>query len=177
MLPHSSKLDAEKFLASFDRAMLGVDRRMILRAVPFLFGRVTQDKEWKEACAEVHSLVDGYIDRALSEHAGSQKNDVPQQLSDASSSPLPDRERPFSMLYELVKEIQEKQFIRDQLISLFFPARDANAIAISDLFFQLARNPHVWAKLRVEILRNDEPLTFESLKSMKYLQAVISESV
>lgn len=153
--------------------MLGVDRRMSLRGLPFLWGRATRDREWKEACAEVHAVVDRYIDRALSR----QLNGKPLQHSSdrVGDTLLVDHERPFTFVDELCKETQDRQFIRDQIISVFFPARDATAIAMSDLFFQLARNPLVWTKLRAEVLVKDEPVTFESLKSMKYLQAVLNE--
>ena len=162
--PGCSKLDPEEFLAAFDRAMLGVDRRMALRSVPWLFGRATQDREWRAACAEVHALVDRCIDRALDEEA---------KLAANEGKAL---ERPFSMLHELVKETKDRSFIRDQIISIFFPARDATAIAISDLFFLLARHPAVWKKLRMEVLKNARTLTFENLKSMRYLQIVLRES-
>ncbi len=147
---------------------------MSLRGLPFLWGRATRDREWKEACAEVHAVVDRYIERAFSKQLG---NKAQQHGSDRADDTLPaDHERPFSFLNELSKETQDRQFIRDQIISVFFPARDTTAIAISDLFFQLARNPLVRTKLRAEVLVHDEPVTFESLKSMKYLQAVLNES-
>ena len=149
---------------------------MILRDVPFLWGRATQDKEWKEACAEVQSLVDRYIDRALSEKVEIQEKSSPWHASNMFDTTISNQERPFPVLYELIEETQDRRFIRNQLISLFFLARDVNAIAISDLFFHLAQNPQVRTKLRAEILHHDQDLAFESLKSMKYLQAVLNES-
>lgn len=58
LLPKCAKLDAEQFLTSFDKAMTGVDRRMTLAGVSFLYGRATQDVEWRQAIAQVHSFVD-----------------------------------------------------------------------------------------------------------------------
>ena len=148
---------------------------MLLRGLASVWGHAT--REWKDACAEVHAVVDKYIDRALSEQADNEAKSSPQQSSGTASDIIPaDRDRPVSFLHELVKETKDRRFIRDQIISLFFPARDAQAIAISDLFFQLARNPRVWTKLRTEVLTHDGPNTFESLKKMKYLQAVLNES-
>lgn len=157
--------------------MLGVDRRMSLRGLPFLWGRATRDREWKEACAATHAVIDKYIERALSEKVNSEAKFSPQRNSDTTDNAIPvDQRRLVSFLHELVKETKDRQFIRDQIISLFFPARDAIAIAISDLFFQLARTPRVWTKLRAEVLSHNGPMTFENLKSMKYLQAVLNES-
>ena len=157
--------------------MLGVDRRMSLRGLPFLCGGTTRDREWKEACAATHAVIDKYIERALSEKIDSEAKLSPQRSSDMTDNAIPvDQKRIVSFLHELVKETKDHQFIRDQIISLFFPARDAIAIAISDLFFQLARNPRVWTELRAEVLSHNGPMTFENLKSMKYLQAVLNES-
>ncbi len=61
-LPCSSKLEPGKFLASFDRAMLGGDQRMSLRGLPILWGNAKRDREWKAACAEVHAVVDQYVE-------------------------------------------------------------------------------------------------------------------
>ena len=150
---------------------------MSLRGLPFLSGNAKRHREWKAACVEVHTSVDGYIECALSEHIRSQKRSrIPQSIDAVEDAAAVEEERPISFLHELVKETQDRQFIRDQIISVFFPARDATAIAISDCFFLLARHPQVWTRLRVEVLGHHELTTFESLKSMKYLQAVLNES-
>ncbi len=157
--------------------MLGVDHRMSLRGLPFLWGNAKRDRDWKAACAEVHAVVDDYIERAILEQTRSQDKSKPEKSYDAADDASPgDQSRPISFLHELVKETIDRQFIRDQIISLFLSARVATAIAISDLFFLLARNPQVWTKLRTEVLSHDEEITFESLKSMRYLQAVLNES-
>jgi len=60
---------------------------------------------------------------------------------------------------------------------VYFPARDTAYVGISDVFFQLARHPEVWQRLRAEVLTISQPLSFEYLKSLKYVQSVISESL
>ena len=164
--------------------MLGVDRRMALAGIPFLYGRATQHAEWKQATAQVHSFVDKYIDRALTEQAmekatarmeGAEKPGI----GGSSSINMKLKSLPFSVLSELVNETTDRKFLRDQLISLFFPSRDATGIGLSGLFFNLARHPHVWTTVREEVMASsgpDGPLTFEKLKSMKYLQSVLNES-
>ena len=161
--PQATRLGAEEFLTAFDKTLQGVDRRIFFRGALFLFGR---DRKWEQAYGRVHAFVDKYIDRAVT-----QRNDDLEKSLDTSS-------RPFSMVGELVKESQNRLFLRDHLLSIFFPARDTTSIGISDIFFHLARNPDVWKKLREEVLALDdkETLSFEVLKSMKYLQSVINES-
>lgn len=81
------------------------------------------------------------------------------------------------MVGELVKETQDRDSLRHQIMNLFFPARDSTAIGVSNVFFQLARHPRVWDKLREEVV-NTAPgaLSIELLNSMKYLRNVIDES-
>ncbi len=185
LLPKSAKLDAEQFLTSFDEAMTGVDRRMALAGVSFLYGRATRHAEWRQAIAQVHSFVDKHIDRALTEQAEAkatakiEDDEEPGKGASSSVNKKPNS-RPFSVVSELVKETTDRKFLRDQLISLFFPSRDATGIGLSGLFFNLARHPHVWTAVREEVMASsgpEQPLTFENLKSMRYLQSVLSESM
>lgn len=134
-----------------------------------LFNR---DSEWLRAYTKVHAVIDGYIQSALEQHLA--KNAT--VLSTSGSSTIASEQSSFSVLHELVKDTQDRHFLRDQLLNVFLPARDSSAIGLSDLFFTLARHPEVWRKLRSEALKIDQPLTFDLLKSMKYLQCVLKES-
>ena len=69
--------------------------------------------------------------------------------------------------------------IRSQLLSVLLPAHEATGVALTNIFFNLVRNPRVYEGLRVEILASGEDRsdwTFERLKSLKYLQYVINET-
>lgn len=70
---------------------------------------------------------------------------------------------------QLVYETEDPGFIRDQLLNVFFPARDASSAGASFIFFILARHPDVWKKLRNETLNSKEPL------KNRYLLQVIDE--
>ena len=130
-----------------------------------------RDMEWETAYMSIQAVLDGYIHRALEQWSMADK-----ETEDSDSRPEYSEQRPFSMLHELLKDTQDQRFIRDQLLNVFIPARDSSAIGVSDLFFQLARNPRVWKTLRSEALEINQPITFELLKSMKYLQCVLRES-
>jgi hypothetical protein len=185
LLPKFAKLDAEQFLTSFDKAMTCVDRRMALAGVSFLYGRATQDAEWRQAIAQVHGFVDIYVDRALTDQAkaSATANIEGGKGSEKGVSGTVDvmlEARTFSVVSELVKETTDRKFLRDQLISLFFPSRDATGIGLSDLFFNLARHPRVWTTVCEEMMASlgpEQPLTFENLKSLRYLQSVLNESM
>ena len=132
-----------------------------------------RDLEWQQAYTKIHAIIDGYIIRALEQRHLADNAMIPSTNDSLTVTP---GERPFSMLHELVKNTQDRRFLRDQLLNVFIPARDSSAIGLSDIFFNLARHPAVWRKLRSEVLEIDQPLTFDLLKSMNYLQCVLRES-
>ena len=151
-----------------ERALQGVQRRVALGGILHI---VPRDHQWQQACNEVHELFDRHIDRAIIERLGSSGN-----MIDTSKQEETPKKR-LSVLHELTKESQDPLYIRDQLLSVFLPLHNGTPIGISDLFFQVARTPEVFAKVRAEVLEmGDVELTFEALKSMKYLQCVIKES-
>lgn len=68
--------------------------------------------------------------------------------------------------------------IRSELLNLLLPAHDSVGIALSEMFYCLARSADSWAKLRDEVeqtLQGQLP-TLADLKGMEYLQWTIKES-
>ena len=161
------RIDITRFSAAVEKALKGVQRRVVLRPLlPFL----PENREWRHAYSEVDELFDQYIDRALADRK------APISATETFQD-QPRTEPSFTMLRELVKESQDRHFLRNQLLTVFLPMYQAAPFGLSDIFFQLARSPNTWLKLRAEVLElGDTPLTFESLSSMTYLQCVIKES-
>ncbi|CAG8977703.1 hypothetical protein HYALB_00008730 [Hymenoscyphus albidus] len=151
---------ARELPALFDQALTDMFARYILGRFGFL---AVSKKKWLGTCANVHRVIDGFIDEEIEAQAKSGNTDAPYK---------------YVLLRKLVKTSKDKTAIRSELMNIFFPARDTAAILTSSVFFMLARNPKVWDKLRAEVLGiGSEELTFELLKSMKYLQAVMSETL
>lgn len=148
------------FTKSMDRALKTVTRPSVWG--PFERFRKL-DPEVARDIELVHSIPNKNIDRILSlQKAGLSKHTSPNH---------------YVLLDDLVKETQNRDELRDITLNLFIGARDAPAVAISNVFFCLARYPHVWARLRQEVVAvGDRRLTFEVLKSMTYLRYVINES-
>jgi len=139
-----------------------VSRRQLLGFAINFLGR---DRDWEAAVADTHQRIDRYIDAALRRRQDTMEN----QPSDSTAPPS------YAFIDQLVYETQDRQFLRDQLLNVFFPARDSSAIGASCVFFVLARNPEAWKKLRNDVVKIDQPITFELLKSMKYLTWVLNE--
>ena len=161
LLP-STSFDADTFLGTFDKALILLGKRLDLGPFHYFAGA---HQEWKQTCRKVHAFVDGYVDKAIEEI---------HQEKDISKDGLSES---YTLIGELVKETQDRDSLRHQIMNVFFPARDSTAIGVSNVFFQLARHPRVWHKLREEVV-NTAPraLSIELLNSMIYLKNVINES-
>ncbi|KAG9230529.1 cytochrome P450 alkane hydroxylase-like protein [Amylocarpus encephaloides] len=84
----------------------------------------------------------------------------------------------YVLLKALTRITDDRKFIRNELMNVFFPARDTSAILTGNIIFLLARHPNVWNTLREEVISiGNQKLTFELLKSMKYMHGVISEGL
>ena len=83
----------------------------------------------------------------------------------------------YIFLHEIVKQTSDPVQIRSELLNILLAGRDTTASLLSDVWFILARRPDVWQKLRTEVDALDgEPPTYQQIKEMKYLRAVLNES-
>lgn len=123
-----------------------------------------RSKDHYKGCQEVYDYIDARIDEAFS------------RISETGDGP-PDTKKQVRIVDELVTASQDRLSLRYLILSIFMPAHDNVAVALSNAFFHLARNPDCWAKLRAEILPGpSQPLTYELLGSFKYLNWVLRES-
>ncbi|KAF2005089.1 N-alkane-inducible cytochrome P450 [Amniculicola lignicola CBS 123094] len=89
--------------------------------------------------------------------------------------PSPDR---YILLQELLSLDMPREQVRSELLQILLAGRDTTASLLSNLLFELPRHPAILSRLRAEIAEyvGDSTPTFEQLKNMKYLQAVMNES-
>ncbi len=83
----------------------------------------------------------------------------------------------YVFMHELIKATDDPVRIRDEMLNVLLAGRDTTASLLGNMWFTLARRPDIWAKLQKEIdqtLHGQRP-TFEQLKEMKYLKAVMNE--
>jgi cytochrome P450 len=83
----------------------------------------------------------------------------------------------YHFLQELASQTTDKKRIRAEAISVLFAARDSTAALLTNVWFELSKRPDIWARLSQEIatLNGSKP-TYEELKNLKYLRAVLNES-
>ena len=89
----------------------------------------------------------------------------------------PSKNDRYVFMHELVKAVDDPVRVRDEMLNVLLAGRDTTASLLGNMWFTLARRPDIWAKLRSEVdetLHGQRP-TFEQLKEMKYLKAVMNE--
>ncbi|KAL8819488.1 MAG: hypothetical protein Q9191_007725 [Dirinaria sp. TL-2023a] len=158
--------DTAEFMKAFDYSLLGLALRLLAGPLKFLF---FFDPTWKKAYTKVHAFVDRHVAHAIEKHREITKGGKP--ISHAAPPK-------YILLHEMAAETQDPYYLRSQILNVFFPARDTAAIAFGNIMFELARQPRIWQDLRAEVLRiGSQIITFELLKSLKVVKAVINETL
>ena len=70
--------------------------------------------------------------------------------------------------------------LRDEILNIMIAGRDTTAALLTFVFYCLSLHPEVLARLRAEILQTvgkDRRPTYDDLRNMKYLRAVINETL
>lgn len=84
----------------------------------------------------------------------------------------------YVFLHELLCQTTDKIKIRAELLNILLAGRDTTAAVLSNVWFELSKRPAVWKRLRQEVdALEGEILSFEQLKDMKYLRAILNESL
>ena len=163
MQADSNEIDGkEQFAESFNFSQNYLASRAVMQGLYWLLN----SKKFRDSNAVVHRFAQHYVKRALSLS--------PEEL---------EKQNGYVFLYELAKHTRDPKVLQDQLLNILVAGRDTTAGLLSFVFFELARNPAVLAKLREEIgtkfgLGKEariEEITFESLKNCEYLKAVLNE--
>jgi cytochrome P450 len=146
------------FMEAFEYAQRGTGVRMMLGRLRFLH----RDAKWYVSCKAVTDFCEKRVEEAIERlEKGEERRTEKDRLR---------------LVDEAAKATKDRYTLRSLILSVFSPAHDGAAVALSNVFFHLARNPTVWNKLRKEVLRYaDLPITYELLNSHTYLKNVFRE--
>lgn len=68
--------------------------------------------------------------------------------------------------------------IRSELLNVLLAGRDTTASLLTNVFFIISQRADIWEKLQADVQQLNGALpTFEQLKDLKYLKAVLNESL
>ena len=165
LLPQTP-FETEEFMRSFDYSLLGLALRLLAGPLKPLFAL---DPTWKRAYTKVHAFVDKHVYAAIEAQIGAER----KGMQEAGSSTK------YVLLYEMAKETKDPYDLRNQILNVFFPARDTAALAFGNTMFELARHPIWWSRLREEVLGlgPSPSITFELLRNLKVTKAIINETL
>ncbi|EGW34592.1 uncharacterized protein SPAPADRAFT_134963 [Spathaspora passalidarum NRRL Y-27907] len=152
----------QEFATAFNFSQNFLASRSVLQELYWLLNT----KKFRDCNAKVHKFASYYVEKAL--------NLTEKELQE---------EKGYVFLYELAKQTKDPVILRDQLLNILVAGRDTTAGLLSFMFFELARNPDVFEKLKEEIYTKfgsgDDvqfnEITFETLKQCEYMKAVINE--
>jgi cytochrome P450 len=158
--PGLSTVSATKFAAAFNgcqESIASTTRMGLLN----LFLPMTQ---FKADCKFVHDFVDEFVQKGLARRESLKHNPHPEGR--------------YIFLNELVTQTSDPYTIRSELLNILLAGRDTTASLLSNVWFVLSKRPDIYAKLRDEVDELDgETLGFERIKEMKYLKAIMNESL
>jgi cytochrome P450 len=119
------------------------------------------NKRFQQDAKLVHDFVDYFVDKGLAKEKFGQSD--------------PER---YVFIDELVSQTSDRVRIRSELLNILLAGRDTTASLLTNLWFVLAKRPDVWARLQADIAQlGGEKPTFEQLRDLKYLRALMNESL
>lgn len=159
-------------------AMMAVLRGLRFRLMMVKLIWLFSQKTWLDAIAVVHKYIDAHIEKAYAQYAKRQGTATDSQLKLAGNDDTEGKSERTDLLWTMIPHFgNNKEHLRSEMLILFAPNNDTTAILLANVFWSLARHPDVYAKVREEVLAlGEEPLTYERLKSLKYVDAVLNES-
>jgi cytochrome P450 len=131
-----------------------------------IFNRFRKNQEGEEAIQICHRYIERFVDDALKFRKELDEEKKTGTLKDEK----------YYFIQEVAKQTTDKKRIRDELINILVAGRDTTASLLSNMFFQFAKRPEIYAKLREEVASLDGRLpTYDDLKSLKYLKWCLNE--
>ncbi|KAH7078046.1 cytochrome P450 [Paraphoma chrysanthemicola] len=137
-----------------------------LRFGPFY--RLMNNQKAEEAIKICHTYIDKFVDDALQ---------FRKQLDEEKQAGN-NKDEKYYFIQEVAKQTTDRKRIREELINILLAGRDTTASLLSNMFFELAKRPDTYAKLREEVasLQGRTP-TYEELRNLKYLKWCLNESL
>ncbi|KAF6748591.1 cytochrome P450 monooxygenase pc-3 [Ephemerocybe angulata] len=166
----AQKHPANQFANAFDLTQ----RQLSLRGRKGLHWPLSEF--WVDRVKEYMVIINGFIDPIL--EAALARNQGKEKLRQGEKDREVDDNE--SLLDHLIHYTDDPKVLRDETLNILLAGRDTTANSITYAIYMLAQNPDVLQRLRQEVLEKvgeSRRPTFEDMKDMKYLRAVINETL
>ncbi|EIN04294.1 cytochrome P450 monooxygenase pc-3 [Punctularia strigosozonata HHB-11173 SS5] len=130
----------------------------------------------RDGTAEPMRIVNAFIDPILKE--AMRKRPAGEVRSGEGKEEVADED---TLLDYLVRQTSDTTLIKDEILNIMIAGRDTTATTLTSALYALAIHPPVFARLRSEIAqhvglgRDGRAPTYDDVRAMKYLRAVINE--
>ncbi|CUA76640.1 Cytochrome P450 52E1 [Rhizoctonia solani] len=156
------------FVSAFDEAQVIIPIRG--RMGPHIWPVVEwkKDQVWKHRCV-IDEWVKPLIDSAI------QRREEFLKGGGDKTKPAGD-----TFIDDLVSSTDDRTLITDELVNILLAARDTTASLLTFTTYLLTQHPKVLHRLREEIREHvgpDAAPTYEHIKGMKYLRAILNETL
>ncbi|KAF8164800.1 cytochrome P450 monooxygenase pc-3 [Crassisporium funariophilum] len=134
---------------------------------------------WQDKVAEQMVIINNFIDPILA-NALKRKRELGEGEKKAGITGDREVKDGESLLDHLINYTDDESVLRDETLNILLAGRDTTTNSITYAIYMLAENPHVLQRLRQEILEKvgeTRRPTFDDMKDMKYLRAVINETL
>ncbi|KAE8369340.1 cytochrome P450 [Aspergillus caelatus] len=154
---------------AFAEAFQYAQKAITVRGMLGPLNAVYRDRKANECNRICREFVQQFVDEAIYAAEGRQED---------KETRTTDTKRRYIFSHELASRTSDKRRMLDELISVLLAGRDTTASLLGNLFFMLAKNPVVWAKLRAEVdVLQNRPPTYEELRGLRYVQCCVNESL
>ncbi|KAI0722460.1 cytochrome P450 [Fomitopsis betulina] len=147
--------------------------------------RATQGKLWplwemrEDKSRQYMRIVDAYLhpilEEALAKKAPREREEKVNRVEEAGE--IEDEE---TLLDHLVKYTSDLTVLHDEVLNILLAGRDTTATTLTFAVYLLSMHPDVLKRLRAEVLEKVGPRhrpTYADVKEMRYLRAVINETL
>jgi cytochrome P450 len=159
MLDRPPSEEKTQFIRSFKYGQFVMGKRMQLPR----FNIFTRDPKFWECCASAREFAKQSLRKAI-------------QFVESNPDSATSKESKYILAHEMARNQASLDQMASELLNIFLPAHDATGVGLTNIFFHLARHSDVWAAIRAEALQVESTgITYDRLKSLKYLNNVINE--
>ncbi|KAF9267504.1 cytochrome P450 [Marasmius fiardii PR-910] len=169
---HYQTTRADEFAKAFLEAQEGISARERLGPVwPLL--EIFEDKVKRPM-----KIVSAFVDPIIAEAIAKKKAGLRE-----SKEKIEDVGEDETLLDHLVDITDDPVVLKDATLNIMIAGRDTTAATLTFIVYFLATHPHVTARLRQEVLEavgtagEKRNISWEIVKEMKYLRAVINETL
>ncbi|KAG1800357.1 cytochrome P450 [Suillus plorans] len=158
--------NAAAFTNAFSQAQHAISRRVIIGAAwPMI--EILADSTARHMKV-VDKFIDPILEAALARHSTAAKLEANETVEDQT------------FLDHLIKLTSDFKVIKDETLNILLAGRDTTASTLTSAIYLLAMHPEILSRLREEIISKVGPTrmpTYGDIKEMKYLQAVLNETM